>query len=149
STASGLAGVLTEEGRPLDVELSHPGDTIARMTPDDREWLADSGFRMLVPIIAASGSLIGLLAPGEKRSELPYKQADRFLLGTLASSAAAALGDRIPAVTDPNVLGDPNRVASECPKCGTLYAAGIDTCNLCLANTLSSPVPLVLGGKFR
>jgi len=74
---------------PLDVDPQSPA--VLKLPERDRQALVDSGFRLLVPILARDGSLVGLMALGEKKSGLPFLRDDRELLHAIASNAAWVL----------------------------------------------------------
>ncbi|HSM15875.1 MAG TPA: hypothetical protein VK845_02610, partial [Gemmatimonadales bacterium] len=84
SITSALAQALPEVAE-LQVDLSRPDARIDALPLQDQQWLTDGGFRHLVPLVRLSGELIGVLALGGKRSELPFTSDDRILLSTLAS----------------------------------------------------------------
>jgi tRNA A-37 threonylcarbamoyl transferase component Bud32 len=74
---------------PLDVDPQSPA--LLKLPERERQALVDSGFRLLVPILARDGSLLGLVALGEKKSGLPFLREDRELLHAIASNAAWVL----------------------------------------------------------
>ncbi len=104
---------------PLDVDPQSPA--VLKLPERDRQALVDSGFRLLVPILARDGSLVGLLALGEKKSGLPFLRDDRELLHAIASNAAWVLeleqestltpprapGHEVPSSHDPRDPDDP------------------------------------------
>ena len=117
----------------------------------------DSGFKLIVPILARDGSLSGILGLGEKRSGLPFLNEDRDLLRAIASSAAwvielehtgshtPAVGPprppppgRIPELDEDETVVEPSRLAElarECPNCGRLYPGYTVLCNACSKRT--------------
>src|SRR4029453_13072945 len=86
--SSPLARTISNASDPLEVDLENPHSPLVRLPEKERHWLVDSGFRLIVPILARDGSLLGLVGLGEKRSGLPFLNEDRDLLRTIASSAA-------------------------------------------------------------
>jgi Serine/threonine protein kinase len=134
---------------PMSVRLSPPDPAIQAMPLEDRQWLSDEGFRLLLPLPRSSGELLGILALGAKRSELPFTREDRLLLSTVAASARATLEDRI--LSAPRTEGgeEADRPASECHKCGALGPAGDQECPRCGGRMQTSKVPLTLRAKFR
>src|SRR6185369_5758072 len=64
---------------------------VAKLPEDDRRWLADARFRLLVPIVARDGSLLGLIGLGEKKSGLHFLKEDKKLLVEIASAAALGI----------------------------------------------------------
>ncbi|HSK81441.1 MAG TPA: protein kinase, partial [Thermoanaerobaculia bacterium] len=146
---------------PLEVDLENPHSPLARLDEKERHWLVDSNFRLIVPILARDGSLLGVVGLGEKKSGLPFLKEDRQLLHAIASSAAWVLEleqGRIPfqgSWRDPINLDEPNPTepaaenAKECATCGTLYQAFTVFCGNCSRRLDASHVPFVLPGKFR
>jgi hypothetical protein len=146
-----LARRLESEGVPLEVNLQRPAGWLGALPDGERPWLWGAEARLLVPISAADGSLLGVVVLGEKRSELPFTGEDRQLLATIGSSVALWLEHRL-------LLrvrhGDPAGArleppASECAGCGAVCAPGTVSCPACGAHTAEAPVPLMLGDKFR
>ena len=146
---SDLARLLAAEGSPLPVQLAGP-DSVTRSLPrEDRQWLADGGVRLLLPLVHDSGELSGILALGAKRSELPYTREDRLLLATVASSAGVALEDRIGSAPVVGGTADDDSVAAECERCGLVRPGDQRHCSECGGRTVPCKAPLLLGGKFR
>jgi hypothetical protein len=168
--SSALALEISNASAPLEVDLESPHSPLRKIAGKDRQWLADGGFRLLVPILARDGSLLGLIGLGEKKSGLPYLKEDRQLLHAIASSAAWVLeleveralrpqrpaGGAVPGVMEPD---DPTprelpapretELAKECPKCGALHPAYTVFCGTCSRRLEPSVVPYILPGKFR
>ena len=86
-----LAALIASASDPLPVDLEDSRSPLAKLPEKDRHWLVDSGFRLIVPILARDGSLLGLIGLGEKKSGLPFFKEDRQLLRAIASSAAWVL----------------------------------------------------------
>ncbi len=162
--SSPLAGLVSSGSDPLAVDFGDPRSPLARLPEKDRHWLVDSGFRLLAPILARDGSLLGIVGLGEKKSGLPFLKEDRQLLHAIASSAAWVLeldqshtmtprtaGPRLPAFLD-STPSDPlpvTEVAKECSICGILYQPYTVFCGTCSRRLEPSRVPFVLPGKFR
>ncbi|HEV3075013.1 MAG TPA: GAF domain-containing protein, partial [Thermoanaerobaculia bacterium] len=162
--SSPLAGLISSGSDPLAVDFGDPRSPLARLPEKDRHWLVDSGFRLLVPILARDGSLLGIVGLGEKKSGLPFLKEDRQLLHAIASSAAWVLeldqshtvtprtsGSRLPALLE-STPSDPlpaTEVAKECSICGILYQPYTVFCGTCSRRLEPSRVPFVLPGKFR
>ena len=89
--SSQLAALIASASDPLPVSLEDARSPLARLPESERHWLVDSGFRLLAPILARDGSLLGLIGLGEKKSGLPFFREDRQLLRAIASSAAWVL----------------------------------------------------------
>jgi protein kinase-like protein/GAF domain-containing protein len=164
--SSALALTLSNASAPLEVDLESAHSPLRKLPERDRRWLADGGFRLLVPILSRDGSLLGVLGLGEKKSGLPFLKEDRQLLHAIASSAAWVLELEIEQALgsthssqgrmepdDPTprelLLPLPTEVAKECLKCGTIHAAYTVFCSNCSKKLEPSLVPYVLPGKFR
>jgi hypothetical protein len=165
SVSSALATLAAGDVRPLDIDLEDARSPLRRLPEDERQWLADGGFRLLVPFLGSDGSLLGLFALGEKKSELPFDGEDRELLTALAGSTSLTLENRLlhespvgrltPRADD---AGDVRRLApemqqefsaDECPRCGAVYPHPIPACASCAAVVMPALIPYVLSGKFR
>ncbi|HEV2856613.1 MAG TPA: serine/threonine-protein kinase [Thermoanaerobaculia bacterium] len=173
--SSPLALFVSSTSEPLEVELENPHSPLLKLPERERRWLAENGFRLLVPILSRDGSLLGLLGLGEKKSRLPFLKEDRQLLHAIASNAAWVLEleqertltpvSRRRSWQDPLEEDDPTpafptaatappapsvtELARECPKCGALHPSYTVFCGTCSKKLETSRVPYVLPGKFR
>lgn len=158
--SSPLALLISNASDPLIVDLENPRSPLARLPEKDRHWLVDNGFKLLVPILARDGSLLGLIGLGEKKSGLPFLKEDRQLLHAIASNSAWVLEleqtrsqtPRRPHVEDPTPVpaeAAAADMAKECPVCGTLYAPYTVLCGSDSHRLETAHVPYVLPGKFR
>jgi hypothetical protein len=161
--SSGLAQRVAGATDPLPVDLDQPSSGLAKLPEADRAWLADSRFRLLVPIVARNGALVGLIGLGDKKSGLPFLKEDRKLLVNIASSAALGLelelrqtwssrgaDDSLPGFpVEPASSHHPPENAKECLSCGALYLPYTVFCGNCSRRLEPSVVPYVLPGKFR
>lgn len=159
--SSPLARHLASSSAPLAVDLDRPDAALKRLPDEDREWLADGAFRLVLPMLASDGSLLGAIALGEKKSELPFQSEDRALLAAIASSGALALENRLlrsaslastgPIATsrDAAVPAPSDDTARECRTCGTLQPGRATSCPTCAAELVPAQVPYLLNGKFR
>jgi eukaryotic-like serine/threonine-protein kinase len=165
--SSHLATLIASASDPLTVDLEDPRSPLAKVPEKERHWLVDCGFRLLVPILARDGSLLGLIGLGEKKSGLPFFRDDRELLRAIASNAAwvlelelgrslgssqrswqeAAEGEAALPFPDPAAAGA--ELAKECPNCGRLFPSYTVFCGSCSRRLESSHLPYVLPGKFR
>jgi eukaryotic-like serine/threonine-protein kinase len=162
--SSQLAALIGSASDPLLVDLEDSRSPLAKLPEADRYWLVDSGFRLIVPILARDGSLLGMIGLGEKKSELPFLKEDRQLLRAIASSIvwvleaelSRSLGsskswqDTVEGASPP--FPDPAsgaELAKECPNCGRLYASYTVFCTSCSRRLEPSHVPHMLPGKFR
>ncbi|HEV8578151.1 MAG TPA: serine/threonine-protein kinase [Thermoanaerobaculia bacterium] len=166
-SSSALALAISNASDPLEVDFENPQSALLKLPEKERHWLVDSGFRLIVPILARDGSLLGLVGLGEKKSGLPFIKEDRQLLHAIASSAAWVLeleqGRALPpqqrswldplappedaTPSDlPSLMGEH---AKECSKCGALHPSFTVFCRTCSRRLEFSNVPHVLTGKFR
>jgi len=156
--SSELALTLSNASAPLEVDLESPHSPFLKLPPKERQCLADGGFRLLVPILARDGALLGMIGLGEKKSGLPFLKEDRQLLHAIASNAAWVLElevERVPPPQpeDPTIPELPvlpaSELAKECLKCGALHPAYTVLCGTCSKKLEPSVVPYILPGKFR
>src|SRR5262249_2148117 len=145
-----------------DLERPHP--TLRRLADDDRQWLADGAFGLLVPLLGSDRELLGLLALGAKLSDLEFSDEDRRLLGTIAASLALTLENRrLRASPARRLRASPARspgapaagphddgfaAATECYGCRLVHPPATRVCS-CGAELRQAPVPYSLLGKFR
>lgn len=164
-TSSPLGALISGTSDPLPTDLEEPRSSLAGLPDKDRQWLAESGFRLIVPIPARDGALLGIIGLGEKKSGLPFLKEDRQLLHAIASSAAWVLelehsrsstprrpGGTTSPVLDSSLqesLPPAAELAKECPLCGTVYQAFTVFCIRCSRRLETAHVPYVLPGKFR
>lgn len=163
ATDSGLLSRLRGEAQPLDVDWEPPSEFVQGLQPEDRSWLADAGFRLLLPLHTGDRRVIGVLGLGEKRSELPYSREDRELLATIAGALALALENRLlveesggrpgrqqesPSASAPRTLAV-DRIGRVCTDCGIVQEAGGSCCEHCGGAFEDGEYPLLLAGKFE
>jgi len=158
SVASNLASLVRGDTSPLLVDLQRPDSALRRLPEEERNWLADAGFALVVPLKATDGALVGLIGLGEKRSETPFSREDRLWLETIASSVALYIENRrlrnTPAVHDAARAtpaahrADDGRSAAECPLCARVYPPDATSCD-CGGELEESLVPYTLAGKFQ
>jgi serine/threonine protein kinase len=139
----------------MDVDLEAQNTPLLRLPAEDRQWLAECGFRLLVPLVSQDGLLVGLIGLGQKKSDLPFSADDRHLLGAIAASGAMALDRfrlRTPHAEPPGVVTGAvtsEDAASECRACGLVLDAALGTCPSCSGPAVTAPVPRVLRGTFQ
>ena len=164
--SSHLALLVSDASEPLAIDLDDARSPLAKLPEPERHWLVDSGFKLIVPILARDGSLLGILGLGEKLSGLPFLREDLELLRAIASSAAwvieleqtrsttpaprsrrfAAIDDEDETTPEPIALTE---LARECANCGKLFPSYTVLCSACSKRLEPSHVPYVLPGKFR
>lgn len=146
-----LGTILSGSRAPLDVDLSSPGGALSRLPESEREWLADAGARLIVPLFGVRDTPIGALVLGDKRSELPFTEEDRRLMTAVAASAALALEQKLnrespdldPATPLPRTNG------AQCTTCGRVQPRPAPRCQTCNGATRDALLPIVLAGKFE
>jgi signal transduction histidine kinase len=129
----------------LDVGARDSRAAIDALPEHERKWLA-AGQVSVIAAIRSHERPVGLIALTPKMSELPYTDADRRFVATVASAAGLAvdrLHRRAPAVAAPSELA-----GRECERCFSVYASEARRC-LCGAPLVEAPVPHVLRGVFR
>lgn len=162
---SALATLLRGSSRPLEVPVNDRDSVMARLPASDRHWLEAVRPELLVPLLASDSTLIGLMALGPKRSELPYSREDRNLLASIAMSASLALENlslRISPALASRAMARPvdaagdaeearaaSAAGAECRSCGRVFSSGTSLCDICRMPLAPAPVPRLLAGKFR
>ena len=153
-----LVSLVAASREPLDVDLEKRPRELPHLSSEDRDWLIDGEFHLLVPIVSFDGGLLGIIAMGEKKSGLPILKEDRQLLAAIANSAALALevqrlrreGAADPLSTDTPVPALPTASpAQECFGCGRLYLPHNQSCPTCERELEPALVPYVMPGRFR
>jgi hypothetical protein len=140
------AKLLERTGSAFDTDLERLSPAPDFAEPMER-WILDAGARLLLPIRDRGRRLIGLVALGEKRSELPFSREDRELLAGVVAAAemAIAYGNLQP---DPELDPDADKRAVDCVRCGAVQQAEDVTCARCGGETVPSAVPRMVAGKF-
>jgi hypothetical protein len=127
----------------------------------EKEWLARTGARLIVPMTNADRRLAGLFLLGDKKSEVPYTARDRELLESVAGQAAvvyenARLRER--AREDRRVRrevlsrfeGRGANLLKECPACGRCFDTSEQRCEADGSElVLTLPVERVIEGRYR
>jgi tRNA A-37 threonylcarbamoyl transferase component Bud32 len=129
-------------GRPLDVPIGDGGGLAAQLPAGEVAHLRQSGIEMLTPVTGEGRHLDAVLALGSKRSEEPYSQEDRDLLGTIADGLALLADRPQPPATATGML-------AECPQCGACYGRSLATCAADGSTLLPSRTPQVLAGRYQ
>jgi hypothetical protein len=153
ATDSPLAALLAGSPAPLDVSLEPDSPSaLARLPSNDRQWLEETHATLLVPLRGPSGSLLGVMTLGEKRSELPFNADDRQLLTAVAASVALVIDRRLlSGAGEPAVEGtvtDDQPPAQECVRCGRVHPRSQVQCRRCGGDLRDSLLPTHLSGKF-
>jgi len=147
---SALAQLLAGNDLPLDLD---PGSSpiVERLGIRDRDWCRASRGAAILPLRGAGNLLLGVVALGEKRSELPYSDDDRRLLAAVGSAGGLAL-DRILSAArethDTTSLGLADPPARECVDCGAVTQADAITCD-CGGLLQRANAPHILSDRLR
>jgi eukaryotic-like serine/threonine-protein kinase len=148
---------LAERGEVIEL----PTTTVDGLPQADRDWLSDAGVRLIVPMIASSRHMLGLLLLGDKRSDEPYSFDDVKLLQAIAQQIATAREHvllkeredddrRVRHQVLARLESGHVNLLKECPACGACYDAVVATCATDGAELrLSLPVDRTVDGKYR
>ena len=151
---STLAELVADREYGLDVDLERYNRLFRDVPEQELHWIVDGGFRLLLALRDADRRLIGLLALGEKKSELPFSAEDQRLLAGVASAAEMTMAYRNlrPRYLDDGALLSISSVAeqraAECRACGSVQPRGQANCVRCGGVTADCVLPQVIGGKF-
>lgn len=157
-----LGRLVAGSAEPLVVDLEDRRSPIRRLPEDDKRWLADGGYRVLVPLVGSEGGLVGLIALGDKRSEAAFSDDDLGLLQGLASASGLVLENRVlraspsggsppaplPAPDRDRATIDADEAASECVSCGAVLRGAVHRCPRCGGRAEAALVPYLLRGTF-
>jgi hypothetical protein len=136
------------------------GTSLARLLAEsDREWLAETGVRLLAPLRGSAGAVFGIIAIGGTRNGLPYRERDLALVSAMSNQVGLQLENRWlreRSLEDQDVLLSDqapavnwqNEAAAACPSCSTVWPPDTARCS-CGACTQPAALPLVVNGKFR
>ncbi len=153
STESPLAALLAGSPAPLDVALEPDSPSaLARLPSGDRQWLEETSARLLVPLRSPTGSLLGVMTLGHKRSEVPFIADDRQLLTAVAASVALVIDRRLLSESSDGSVtagtSDDQPAAQECIRCGRVHPRSAAQCRRCGGDLRDSLLPTHLVGKF-
>lgn len=126
------------------------GDAAGPLPQMDRLWLLDGGISVLLPLRAADRSVVGLVALGARKSDLPYSAEDRMLLAAVISAAELTLGSRGITPGAPGADSPAPIPVGECVSCGALGDWPADgACRRCGCALQPGALPLMVGDRFR
>jgi len=151
SLSGPLGTILSGSRAPLDVDLSSAGSALSRLPESEREWLADAGARLIVPLFGVRDTPMGVLVLGDKRSELPFTDEDKRLMTAVAASAALALEQKL-SRESPNLdtpVSVPRSNGAQCASCGRVQPRPAERCHTCSGPLRDALLPIVLAGKFE
>ena len=110
-----LVTLLKGSDTPMDIARERDEDPLSRLPAPERAWVDKGRYRLLVPVTDGQGGLAGLIALGEKRSELPFSREPELVMDLLRHGAGV------------EVLAPPSlraRVADELAAAAAQYAQG-------------------------
>jgi hypothetical protein len=141
---STLAALVMASAQPMDVDTTR--DTALKRIPaSEQQWLNTGAYTLLVPLRTRAVDVIGVLALGPKRSELPYSDSDRRALMAIATPVALAL-DNSRLRSGPDSHTPP--AAGECVSCSRVHQSGAAAC-VCGGEIVEAAAPYLLRGVFR
>ena len=138
-----------------------PFATKINLPQKEKDWLAQLGTNLIVPLTGIEKGLSGLFLLGRKKSEVPYTANDRALLETVADQIALVyenvrLKERVDQerrikhevlarVEERNI-----NLLKECPACGECYDSTQQVCPKDQRElTLTLPVERTIEGRYR
>jgi hypothetical protein len=157
--AAPLCGMLARARQEIQVS-ANGSSALAHLLPDaDRRWLAEGGVQLMVPLAGSHGRLVGALAIGEKRNEMPFSPDDRSLLVAMAGQAAITIENlrlrsfspsdaRAASREASGVIDWCDEPATVCTACLKVWPSSTSACR-CGARTEPGALPLVVEGKFQ
>jgi hypothetical protein len=144
---------------PLQVGVGLEGSPLYWLPARERAWLVDSRVGLLMPVRASDGTVTALIVLGDRRSELPYGDAEGRLIAGMAEIAAIAferqamrstIAAGIPSEARlVNGLSADCETAAECPQCGRVEPGTQLFCPACHFALRPAHVPYLLLGKYR
>ena len=150
STTSAIAVALVDAHSALPASL-----LVDRDLPEiDRHWMTATGAALLVPLLVSDKQLLGILAIGEKASQLPFDEAESATITTIAATAALTienLGLRARPVARASSSPRPDDdSALVCPLCQRYENRNVTSrCPVDDSELQHADVPYVLAGKYR
>ncbi len=132
---------------------------VARLLPEpDQDWLAETGARLLSPLVGSSGALLGVVAVGGTTHALPYTESHVALVTAMCGHAAMQLENRWLRAShaDParrhaprtGGVGWQDEPAAWCPSCSETWSSDTQRCR-CGGATKPAVLPLFVNAKFR
>lgn len=141
--STSLAGTLVESADLLNLTPDAGAGWFGLLPTDERAWLADGAYTLLVPLIESGGVIAGFIALGASQRDDAFTVPDEKFLAAVAGSAVLAFG-AVPRVA--SGISAAEMAAFACRSCGRVADSG-DTCT-CGGTAELTLLPRVLGGKF-
>ena len=147
SRSGALVQIVGDGSRAITVD-SRSGSAFDRLPDNERSWIRASHATVLVGLRAANGELHGLIALGEKRSDLDYSDDEKSLLEAVGSAAGLALDRVLAAERSTGTDVEAAAAARECVECGTVVEPKASRCDACGGLLQRAPIPLVFEDRL-
>ena len=149
--ASALGQLVAASDKPLVLTGPQSAAIVARLGTRDREWLELAGAKLVLPLRGPRDILVGVIALGEKKSELPYTDEDQTLLAAVGTASGFALQRLLTAEQEERegrstLVADPP--ARECVECGQVFGTDAIACS-CGGLLQRAAVPFEFGDRLR
>jgi hypothetical protein len=142
-----------------EIQLSYRADgaVAGLLPPEDRAWLASTGFGLFSPLVGSAGSLLGVVGIGRGQNGLAYTERDCMLITAMSGQAAMKLeNSRLKERSGSGIGREPvegvadweNEPAERCPDCCAMWRPGTRHCT-CGSPTVEAALPLNVKGKFQ
>ena len=150
NTTSAIAVALADARSALPASLLADRD----LPEIDRHWVTAAGAELLVPLLGSGRQLLGILAIGEKASQLPFDEAEKAAISTIAATAALTIENHgLRARPAARTSGSPrpdDDSALVCPLCQRYEDRNVASrCPVDDSELQHADVPYVLAGKYR
>jgi protein kinase-like protein/GAF domain-containing protein len=148
---SALAQLLAGSDQPLALDAPQSSSILARLGSLDREWLQRSRAAIVVSLRGPRDSLLGIVALGEKKSEMAYTEEDLSLLAAVGTAAGLALHRLLFEAKEEQLKAAEHLDASaarECVECGTVFDVDVIACS-CGGLLQRSSVPHIFSDRLK
>ncbi len=156
----GISTLLQWSDEPLELDLNDTRSPARRLPPEEIKWLEHSGATLFVPLFSKEGTtrtLLGAIVLGSKRSEEPYTDEDRQLLGSIAAQVSLGLDvarlrkrETMAEMATSATPGDVSELpVAECPTCRVCYDSGTHVCPTDRSDLRVGAVPRTVDAKYR
>jgi hypothetical protein len=139
-----LEALLDASAEPLELHES----ALANLLPEaDRSWMVHNAFAAIAPVTHA-GRLLGFIAAGRRRNDLPFSTDASGFLSAAAASAALAIHGVVQTRTGGEAFISESPPAAECEVCAIVADPDAIRCE-CGGGLRTAALPVVLSGKFH
>lgn len=158
-TTSALVDVVRAAGANVRLLLSSDSQWRSLLPAGDQAWLATTPVELMSPVVASTGTLVGVVALGETRHGLAYTDDDHAVVQAMCAQVALRLENRWlreqPTGADgdvpPAVLasaGWRQEPAAICERCSRALPSTMERCG-CGGSLKPAGLPLLTAGKFQ